>query len=185
MNIVGRRPHTLTLVVLACALVVAGCSTLLTGTPTRASVPVGIGAADGWIPDGTRLTVDDDHPALTRLEPELLAALQTAAPAAERAGTSLRINSGWRSTEYQQWLLDQAVQEYGNYQEASRWVATPSASRHTTGQAVDVGPPESAAWLEANGAQWGLCRVFANEPWHFELLGTDNGCPELVPDASA
>jgi hypothetical protein len=42
-----------------------------------------------------------------------------------------------------------------------------------------------ASWLEANGATFGLCRVYENEWWHFEPLTAPGGiCPPLLPDAS-
>lgn len=170
--------------VLAVALLVAGCTTLLTGKPYAARPDGAPGVADGWIADGTRLTAFDSVPAVGELDPDLLDALLEATLAAEADGGALGINSGWRSREYQQWLLDEAITEYGSYDEARRWVATPEESRHITGDAVDVGPPASAAWLETHGSRWGLCRVFDNEPWHFELVGTDGTCPALVPDAS-
>jgi D-alanyl-D-alanine carboxypeptidase len=41
-------------------------------------------------------------------------------------------------------------------------------------------------WLIQHGAEYGLCQVYANEIWHFELL-TDSGgtCPPLMKDSSA
>jgi D-alanyl-D-alanine dipeptidase len=63
-------------------------------------------------------------------------------------------------------------------------VLPPEESTHVTGRAVDIAPREGAAWLEANGNRWGLCRTFDNEWWHFELQtlpGTP--CPPRLPDA--
>lgn len=183
-TVTSRTRHAL-VAILAVALLAAGCSTTLVGRPMAGPQPVGApGEADGAVPDGTRLTVFDQRPAVTELDPDLLAALQDAAAEADAAGVGLRINSGWRSRAYQQWLLDEAVAEYGSYEEARRWVATPEVSHHISGDAVDVGPPDAAAWLESHGSRWGLCRVYANEPWHFELVGTGGTCPALVADAS-
>lgn len=41
-------------------------------------------------------------------------------------------------------------------------------------------------WLARRGAEFGLCRVYANEPWHFELRpeATEGGCPPQYPDPS-
>ena len=68
--------------------------------------------------------------------------------------------------------------------EAARWVATPQTSAHVSGDAVDLGPPEAAAWLSGHGAAYGLCRIYDNEPWHFELRpGAEaQGCPPTYPD---
>ncbi|CAM2758580.1 D-alanyl-D-alanine carboxypeptidase family protein [Skermania piniformis] len=61
----------------------------------------------------------------------------------------------------------------------------PGESTHVRGEAIDVGPQNGAAWLEANGSRYGLCRTFANEWWHFELATVPGGvCPEMLPDAS-
>jgi D-alanyl-D-alanine carboxypeptidase len=69
-------------------------------------------------------------------------------------------------------------------QEAERWVATPSTSAHVNGKAVDIGDSNAAAWLSEHGAQYGLCRIYGNEPWHFELRreAIDHGCPAIYPD---
>ena len=53
------------------------------------------------------------------------------------------------------------------------------------GDGVDVGPADGAAWLGEHGARWGLCQVYANEPWHFEALVEPGGtCPDLLTDVS-
>jgi zinc D-Ala-D-Ala carboxypeptidase len=93
---------------------------------------------------------------------------------------------GWRSPEFQQRLLDNAIQTYGSYAVARQYVQTPEASKHVTGQAVDVGGQGADQWLIANGSRFGLCRIYANELWHFELA-TDapaGKCPALLPDAA-
>ncbi len=52
-------------------------------------------------------------------------------------------------------------------------------------KAIDVGPCEGAAWLEANGNRWGLCRTYDNEWRHFELATLPGfGCPARLPDAA-
>src|SRR5690606_1675865 len=73
---------------------------------------------------------------------------------------------------------------YGSKEEAARWVATPEASAHVSGDAVDIGPANAAAWLSEHGARYGLCRVYANEPWHFELRprAMKRGCPPRCDD---
>jgi zinc D-Ala-D-Ala carboxypeptidase len=144
----------------------------------------GFGPADGRIGDQTVTALDTWVPGVARLDPDLRHALQQATRAADHQGELLRVNSGWRSAAYQQHLLDQAVDQYGSYAAARRWVNTPEASTHVTGHAVDIGPAEGAWWLEQHGAKWGLCRVYANEPWHFELLTSPGGtCPALRTSA--
>jgi hypothetical protein len=149
-------------------------------------VPDGVvDEADGFIPDGARVSVfDEEKPAVGRLDPGLLDALRRTATDAAADGVGLRINSGWRSTEYQQQLLRDAVAEYGSQAEAARWVSTAETSAHVSGDAVDIGPPSTAAWLSEHSAAHGLCQIYGNEPWHYELRpqAVDDGCPTMYAD---
>lgn len=88
------------------------------------------------------------------------------------------------TNEYQDRLLQDAVARYGSEAEAARWVATAQTSAHVHGGAVDVVPGAVTEWLSANGAGYGLCRVYGNEPWHFEYLPDAGaaGCPAMYPD---
>jgi len=153
-----------------------------TGTQTA------LDEADGVIPDGVAISVfDEGIPAVGRLDPELLDALRRAATDAGTDGVGLRVNSGWRSPEYQQQLLRDAVVEYGSQEEAARWVATAETSAHVSGEAVDIGPFDAAAWLSEHGAAHGLCQIYGNEPWHYELRpeAVDDGCPSMYADTTA
>jgi hypothetical protein len=49
---------------------------------------------------------------------------------------------------------------------------------------VDLGPASATQWLAAHGAAYGLCRIYANEPWHYELrpAAVAHGCPPMYPD---
>ncbi len=140
----------------------------------------------GWLPDGTTLSpFDAANPALSQLDPALLRAVQDAARAAQAEGIEMRITSGWRSVGFQQRLFDNAVRNYGSVALASEFVATPDVSRHVTGQAVDVAPVEADRWLIANGRRFGMCQIYANEIWHFELAADSSGkCPPLLPNAA-
>ena len=144
-------------------------------------------AGDGSIPPGLTVSpFDDSHPAVALLEPGLRWAVRAAAAAAAAAGVEVRITSGWRSPELQQHFLDDAVAGYGSLAEARRWVAAPEVSRHVTGAAVDIGGPAAAEWMVRYGPRFGLCRVYANEWWHFERVAAPDGsCPPLLPDATA
>ena len=128
--------------------------------------------------DGGRPTVDN-------LDPDLLDAVRAAARDAHGDGVELSITSGWRSRAHQQQLFDDAVDTYGSAEEARRYVSTPDTSAHVTGDAVDIGPTDADDWLRRHGADYGLCQMFANEIWHFELATTPGGeCPEMFPDSS-
>lgn len=128
---------------------------------------------------------DTDHPAVARLDPTLLEAVQAAASDAEADGISILLTSGWRSAEYQAGLLSDAIAEHGSESAARELVSTPESSKHVTGEAVDIARVDPALWLEQYGNAYGLCRVFANESWHFELATEPGGeCPIMWANAS-
>jgi zinc D-Ala-D-Ala carboxypeptidase len=142
-----------------------------------------LGEADGAVPDGTSV-FDDAVPGVAKLDPALLGALRQAATDAADEGVHFLVDSGWRSREYQEQLLQEAISKYGSEAEAARWVATPNTSAHVSGDAVDIGPSGAAAWLSEHGAAYGLCQIYGNEPWHFELRpdAVDHGCPAMYAD---
>ena len=137
-----------------------------------------LGEADGVLPS-TASVFETGYPAIGQLNPALLESLQLAATTAAAEGIEFNVNSGWRSPALQLQLQQEAVQQYGSAEEAARWVATPETSAHVSGDAVDVGPFDASYWLQINGAQFGLCQVYANESWHFELRAEApvEGCP--------
>lgn len=142
-----------------------------------------LGEADGAVPGGTTV-FDDGVPGVANLDPDLLGALRRAATDAATVGVVLVVDSGWRSEVYQQQLLDDAISKYGSEREAARWVARPDTSAHVSGDAVDIGLSAATAWLAERGAAYGLCRIYANEPWHYELRpgAVDHGCPPVYAD---
>jgi len=142
-----------------------------------------LGEADGAVPDGATV-FDDEIPGVANLDPALLGALRQAATDAADDGVELYVNSGWRSPEYQDQLLREAVSEYGSEEEAARWVATAETSAHVSGDAVDIGLFDATAWLSEHGADYGLCQIYGNESWHYELRpeAIDHGCPPMYAD---
>jgi zinc D-Ala-D-Ala carboxypeptidase len=144
---------------------------------------LGLGEADGAIPDGTTV-FDNKVPGVANLDADLLGALRQAATAAAGDGVEFYVDSGWRSPAYQERLLREAISKYGSEAEATRWVATPNTSAHVKGEAADVGPSGAAAWLSEHGAAYGLCQIYGNEPWHYELRpeAVDRGCPAMYAD---
>jgi D-alanyl-D-alanine carboxypeptidase len=142
-----------------------------------------LGEAGGAIPEGVSV-FDDSTRGVANLDPALLGALRQAASAAADDGVEFVVNSGWRSAEYQNQLRREAVAEYGSEEEAARWVATPETSAHVSGEAVDIGPARAAAWLSEYGAGYGLCQIYRNEPWHYELRpdAIEQGCPPMYAD---
>jgi len=175
----GRRAVPAVAGVLVAALTACAPERSAGGAPAGA-------VEDGSIPDNSSISPHDSrHAAIRKLDPALRAAVLAAAEDARSAGIELRVTSGWRSEEYQRRLLDEAVSRYGSLGEARRFVSTPETSRHVVGEAVDIGPTDAADWLSRNGAEHGLCQVYANEMWHFELLTSPGGeCPPQRADAS-
>jgi hypothetical protein len=186
------------LVVIAATAAALGCQLPASSSPTAVS-PIDVprsehpglrkehrgalGEAGGAVPDGTTV-FDDEIPGVANLDADLLRALRQAATDAAGDGVELVVDSGWRSPEYQEQLLRQAISKYGSEEEATRWVATPNTSAHVSGDAVDIGPSGAAAWLSEHGAEYGLCQIYGNEPWHYELRpdAIDHGCPAMYAD---
>jgi D-alanyl-D-alanine carboxypeptidase len=156
-------------------------------------VIVAIGAALGYqsLASSASTAAPDDVVPTPRLiqgggdlDPALAGALRHAAADAKYDGVEWYVQSGRRSPEHQQQLLDEAIAKYGSEAEAARWVATPETSPHVSGDAVDLGPVDATGWLSEHGAEYGLCQIYGNEPWHFELRpeAIDHGCPPMYAD---
>ena len=201
----GRRPHGAVfaaLVVVSGALVGVLGHQSLAGSSSSPTSPIAaeplahpprdslrgdlagaLGPSDGVVPDGVTV-FDDDYPAVAKLDPALLRALRRAATDAAAAGVEFHVDSGWRSPKYQEQLLEQAISSYGSREAAARWVATPETSAHVSGDAVDLGPSDATAWLSKHGATYGLCQIYRNEPWHYELRpqAVDHRCPPMYAD---
>jgi LAS superfamily LD-carboxypeptidase LdcB len=158
------------------------------GVTAALAIPVGLVAsghvAESGRPSQTAVTpnaVGD----VKDLTPALRTAITAAMAAAAADGVELRVTSGWRSKKHQKLLYEEAIEKYGSAEAARQWVLPPAESAHVRGEAVDVGPAAGARWLEENGSRFGLCRRYANETWHFELLAPRKGssCPSLEPHA--
>jgi zinc D-Ala-D-Ala carboxypeptidase len=140
---------------------------------------------DGALPDGVTV-FDAEYPGIANLDSDLLQALREAATDAADDGIEFVVNSGWRSVDYQNRLLREAVSRYGSLREAARWVATADTSPHVSGDAVDMASADATAWLSQHGAEYGLCQIYRNEPWHYELrpAAIDGRCPRMYADPS-
>jgi len=162
-------------------------SSSATATPSiddsRSQRRAALGEADGTVPEGTTV-FNDAIPGVANLDPALLGALRRAATHAADDGVEFYVNSGWRSPAYQEQLLRQAISKYGSEKAAARWVGTPESSAHVSGDAVDIGASDAAAWLSKQGARYGLCQIYRNEPWHYELRpeAIEARCPRLYAD---
>jgi len=194
-----RRTRVAGLLVVIAAIAAALGYQLLASSSSTAASPIDVlrtehrdprsehrgalGEAEGAVPDAATV-FDDEIPGVANLDPELLRALRQAATDAADEGIDFFVDSGWRSPEYQNQLLREAVSEYGSAEEAARWVATAETSAHVWGDAVDLGPLDATAWLSQHGAEYGLCQIYSNEPWHYELRpeAFDQGCPPVYAD---
>ena len=63
-------------------------------------------------------------------------------------------------------------------------IDTPRGDHHGARGAVDIGPADATAWLSQHGAEYGLCQIYRNEPWHYELRpeAIEHGCPPMYAD---
>ena len=103
-------------------------------------------------------------------------------PPTTGSGSSSTVAGARRPTRND--FCDEAVSKYGSEAEAARWVATPKTSAHVSGEAVDIGPDDATEWLSGHGAAYGLCQIYGNEPWHYELRpdAIGHGCPPTYAD---
>lgn len=174
-----RRGRVVTLLLLA---TVAGVGA---GQVVSASGALGWEGLDApW--DGLEAPWERPEPAPTptALDPDLADRFARAQAAAAAEGVPLSLSSGWRSPEEQQALVDEAVAEHGSLEAAKRWVLPPERSAHVAGLAIDVGPFEGAQWLAERSGDFGLCRTYDNEWWHFEPMPAEGVCPAPLPDSS-
>ena len=187
-----RRLRVAVLLVVIAATAASLNYRLLASSSSSAASPIDVlrsehggalGEAGGAVPAGTTV-FDDEIPGVANLDPALLGAFRRAATDAADDGVEFFVDSGWRSPEYQEQLLREAVSEYGSEEEAARWVATPNTSAHVSGDAVDIGHFDATAWLSEHGAEYGLCQIYGNEPWHYELRrgAGEHGCPPMYAD---
>lgn len=121
------------------------------------------------------------------INPLLASRFAAAQSAAALEGVNLYITSGFRTQTRQEILFANAIKKYGDETEAAKWVLPPQFSHHPRGLAIDVNypkDPSGAKWLEDHGARFGLCRVYANEWWHFEgVIAPGQTCPAMAENA--
>jgi D-alanyl-D-alanine carboxypeptidase len=121
------------------------------------------------------------------IHPILASRFAAAEITAAREGVNLYITSGFRSQARQEVLFANAIKKYGSETEAAKWVLPAHFSHHPQGLAIDVNypkDPSGAKWLEDHGARFGLCRVYANEWWHFEgVIAPGASCPAMAENA--
>jgi len=91
--------------------------------------------------------------------------------AADRAGVSLSINSGFRTMDQQKYL-------YNCYQTKrcnnGNLAARPGYSNHQNGEALDLAT-SNWSWVSRTASQYGFRATVPGERWHYEYRGADPG----------
>lgn len=155
---------------------------------TAAARPTRVPAANLTAPgpdNGPPCAVDpqysDETP--TGLRPDVLAAWVAVKKYAKNQGVALCLNDGKRSTAQQLALYADYVKQFGRAA-ADVYVLPPSKSAHVKGYAVDVQPAAAYQWLQTTRGARGWCRIYDNEPWHFEYSRgyQTAGCPARLPE---
>ena len=111
---------------------------------------------------------------------------------AQGLGLPIIVDSGYRSYNYQQVVLDALINEKGD--EAFKLVALPGASEHQTGLTLDIfnklnnnkntfKDTDTAKWLENNAYRFGFIlrypedkvkvTGYSYEAWHFRYVGKE------------
>lgn len=125
------------------------------------------------------------------IDKRILPALRELQMHAKEEGFSFIVDSGYRSYNYQQQVLDSFIQKRGlDY--AKKYVAPPETSEHQTGLAIDFASfqdgnyqesltEEEIEWLQNNAYQFGFILRYPKgkesitgynyEPWHYRYVG--------------
>jgi len=93
------------------------------------------------------------------MRPDVAAAFDRMAAAAQRDGVALTITSAFRSDAEQARLFAANPDP--------RWVAPPGTSLHRCATELDLGPASAYGWLAANAVRFGFLKRYSWEPWHF------------------
>jgi transglycosylase-like protein with SLT domain/D-alanyl-D-alanine carboxypeptidase-like protein/putative Flp pilus-assembly TadE/G-like protein len=93
------------------------------------------------------------------MRPDVAAAFDRMAAAADQVGLALIINSAFRSDAEQAAL-------FAAHPDPT-WVAPPGHSLHRCATELDLGPETAYGWLAANAANFGFVQRYSWEPWHF------------------
>lgn len=183
--------------------------TVVQMTPLR-SLNLGIEEADtslGW----NLILVNKDYKIPSGYDPELTELsngqkvdsriypqLQKMFDDARAAGLELFVREGYRTTQEQQKIMDEKIEEYWaegySHSEAKelaeKYVAIPGTSEHQLGLSVDINADTSKcssdavyAWLAENAYKYGFIKRYPsekveitginNEPWHYRYVGTE------------
>ena len=142
----------------------------------------------GARPQTARRSSTTSIPGVAKLDPALLDALRRAATdaAARRASRSTSTAAGVRRT-YQEQLLRAGGHEVRLGRGGCPMGGHP---RHVRARVGERGRPRAVQprrLAVEHGATYGLCQIYRNEPWHYELRpeAVDHGCPPMYADPYA
>lgn len=133
-----------------------------------------------------------------QVDERIYPALQEMFDAARTEGLSLIVVAGYRTSDEQQQLLTQKIEEYQNEgystgmanELAKKWVAVPGTSEHQLGIAVDINADTTRSsndavydWLANHSYKFGFIKRYPenktkitgviNEPWHYRYVGQE------------
>lgn len=160
----------------------------LIAAATSAAAAAGVAPADPDTPGpqtGAACPADKKYvnEVPTGLRSDVVTAWQQAVAAGKRNGITLCLNDGKRSRAQQQAQFDDYAARYGE-DVARQLVLPPEKSAHVVGIAVDAQPADAYQWLQSTKGSLGFCRIYDNEPWHFEYNPAyrTEGCPARLPE---
>jgi hypothetical protein len=104
------------------------------------------------------------------MRPDVAAAFDRMAAAANQAGLALVVNSAFRSDAEQAAL-------FAAHPDPT-WVAPPGHSLHRCATELDLGPETAYGWLAANAGHFGFLARYGWEPWHFGFTAGPAPCSE-------
>jgi hypothetical protein len=102
------------------------------------------------------------------MRPDVAAAFDRMAAAAEADGVALLVVSGFRSDAEQAELFAANPDP--------TWVAPPGQSLHRCGTELDLGPNAAYGWLAANAGRFGFTQRYQWEAWHYGFVAGPDPC---------
>jgi hypothetical protein len=137
--------------------------------PSGAAAGGGTGMASGGGYSGPLVFRDGKG-----MRPDVAAAYDRMAAAAQADGLTLIVVSGFRSDAEQAEL-------FAAHPDPT-WVAPPGHSLHRCATELDLGPSSAYGWLATNASRFGFVQRYSWEAWHY---GFDAGPPPCSPAGEA
>lgn len=131
-----------------------------------------------------------------RVDERIAQPLEELFAAAREAGYAPYVNSGFRTRDDQEQILEDRIEGYeaeglapdDAEREARRWVAEPGTSEHELGLAVDIndalGDEGLYDWLAEHAHEYGFIQRYPSdkadvtgisfEPWHYRYVGVED-----------